>query len=285
MRESDITICGHGSGTPSTKNLRTYCEYRYGQIADNGKRKELVEVRRLKALTDYDRNKFHELYKAIIGRNTYSQTLRQYVYVPYKDGDYYSDCSSSGCATFKLCGHGVSLLNTAGIHSSSLFETVNVTIKDGHVTDPEKLRVGDCLMFRGNDPNRPLQIGHVEYVYEINSEREEIALETAELTITAAALNIRTEPSTSGGIIDTLKEGETVAASTRCEGWFKTVAGWVSGKYVKGWIKEHGRWWYTDGGKYPAHCAKDIDGKEYHFDKDGWLITADWIDDDGAVIH
>ena len=286
MRESDITICGHGSGTPSTKNLKTYCEYRYGQIADNGKRKALVEVRRLKELTDYDRSKFHELYKSILGRNAYSQARRQYVYNTYTDGKYYSDCSSSGCATFKLCGHDVDLLNTAGIHTSRLFETVDVTIQDGHITDPGKLKVGDCLMFRGNDPDRPLQIGHVEYVYEINAdEKEEITLESATLIITAKLLNVRAEPSTSGTLVKTLGDGDAVSATARCDGWFKISDGWISGKYVKGWIKESGRWWYTDGGKYPMHCAKDIGGKEYHFDKDGWLITADWIDDDGAVIH
>ena len=41
-------------------------------------------------------------------------------------------------------------------------------IVKGHITNPEILKVGDCLLFVGSDPSRPLQIGHVEYVYEIN---------------------------------------------------------------------------------------------------------------------
>lgn len=59
------------------------------------------------------------------------------------------------------------LLNTAGIHSSGKFTTVPVTIKDGHISDPWKLEVGDCILFAGSDPSRPKQIGHVEYVYDI----------------------------------------------------------------------------------------------------------------------
>ena len=35
-------------------------------------------------------------------------------------------------------------------------------MRQWQIKDPEKLRKGDCLMFRGNDPSRPLQIGHVE---------------------------------------------------------------------------------------------------------------------------
>ena len=34
-------------------------------------------------------------YDEIIGRNLYSQPLRDYCYRKYSDGNYYSDCSSS----------------------------------------------------------------------------------------------------------------------------------------------------------------------------------------------
>lgn len=169
----DITICGHGSGTPSLKNLYTYSASRYSQKAPNGKRKGIVAVRRLKALTDAGRRKFVEAYKTILGRNTYNQNLREYVYKPYpKTGRYYSDCSSSICATFAKIGYNVPLLNTAGIYTSSLFETVPVTIKDGQIQNCEVLKVGDCILYRGNDPKRPQQIGHVEAVYSINERGE-----------------------------------------------------------------------------------------------------------------
>lgn len=169
VTEKDITICGHGSGTPSTKNMYAYLESRYKSIAPNGKHKGVVAVRRLKKITDSGRKKFHDTYKTILGRNSYNQSLRSYVYTPYK-GKYYSDCSSSGCATFKKIGYSVPLLNTAGIYTSSLFETVPVKIKNGHITNPEILKVGDAILFVGSDPSRPKQIGHVEYIYSINKE-------------------------------------------------------------------------------------------------------------------
>lgn len=168
ITEKDITICGHGSGTPSTKNMYVYLDSRYKSIAPNGKHKGVVAVKRLKALTDSGRKKFHDTYKTILGRNSYNQSLRSYVYTSYK-GKYYSDCSSSGCATFKKIGYNVPLLNTAGIYTSSLFETVPVKIKNGHITNPEILKVGDAILFVGSDPSRPLQIGHVEYIYEIKT--------------------------------------------------------------------------------------------------------------------
>lgn len=169
ITDSDITICGHGSGTPSTKNLHTYSALRYSQKASNGKRKGVVAVRRFKALTDKKRVKAHDTYKTILGRNKYSQSLREYVYTPYSNGSYYSDCSSSGIATLEQIGYKFPwYLNTAAIYSDDdLFEDVDVKIKDGHITNPEVLEVFDAILFVGNDPSRPKQIGHVEWIYAV----------------------------------------------------------------------------------------------------------------------
>ena len=93
ITDKDITICGHGSGNPSTKNLHTYSAMRYSQKASNGKDKGVVAVRRFKGLTDDLRTKFHDTYATILGRNNYSQSLRAYVYKKYTNGKYYSDCS------------------------------------------------------------------------------------------------------------------------------------------------------------------------------------------------
>ena len=168
MTERDITICGHGSGTPSLKNLEEYLSMRYKSRMENGVRKELIAVRRLKALdTDEKRQRFHDLYKTILGRNAYSQDLRQYVYTP-RNGRYYSDCSSSGCATYQRCGAEIALLNTAGMLTSDLFVDVDCGIRDGHIQRPEELRVGDALLFAGNLQRPSLRyVGHVEYIYEI----------------------------------------------------------------------------------------------------------------------
>lgn len=168
MTERDVIICGHGSGTPSLKNLNDYLDMRWKATMSNGVRKALIAVRRLKALdTDVKRQRFHDLYKTILGRNTYNQDMRQYVYTPYK-GRYYSDCSSSGCATYQRCGADVSLLNTAGMIGSSLFEDVDCGLKNGHILKPETLKVGDALLFAGNIDRPSLNyVGHVEYIYEM----------------------------------------------------------------------------------------------------------------------
>lgn len=118
---------------------------------------------------------FHDTYATILGRNYYNQDLRQYVYTPYpKTGKYYSDCSSSACATYQKCGVDVGLLNTAGMHYAG--KKVPVKILDGEIMGGfNLLRVGDALLFRGypyENSDRPLGIGHVEMIYELGKDAE-----------------------------------------------------------------------------------------------------------------
>ena len=108
-------------------------------------------------------------YATLIGRNIYSQSLRDYCFKKYKDGNYYSDCSSSICYTYKEAGEGFGILNTAGIYQSSKLTTVAEPIING-VPDVYCLRVGDMLEFAGTDASRPLKIGHVEMVYSIDGD-------------------------------------------------------------------------------------------------------------------
>lgn len=100
-------------------------------------------------------------YALIIGRNIYSQTLRDYCYKPYKDGKYYSDCSSSISYAYKEAGLGFGVLNTAGMYQSSKLIEVDADIAEG-IPDIARLRPGDMLLFAGTDASRPLKIGHVE---------------------------------------------------------------------------------------------------------------------------
>ena len=154
-----VVLAGHGSGKPSTKGMNAYCSSRQAQG------RGLVEVRRLD-LTEFQRRQMHDLYTTILGRNLYSQALRLYVYKKH-NGNYYSDCSSSICKTAEKVGvSGVATLNTAGMHYK--WKKVDVIIRNGIIQNPEVLKVGDALMFKGSDPSRPLQIGHTEMVYEIN---------------------------------------------------------------------------------------------------------------------
>lgn len=156
-----VVLAGHGSGKPSTKGMNAYCSSRQAQG------RGLVEVRRFKNITPAMQQAMHDTYAMILGRNVYSQALREYCYTPYK-GNYYSDCSSSICKTAQKVGiSGVSSLNTAGMHYN-MEKVDGVIIKNGIIQNPEILEMGDALMFKGSDPSRPLQIGHTEMVYEIN---------------------------------------------------------------------------------------------------------------------
>ena len=106
-------------------------------------------------------------YKGILGRNYYDQSKRTYVFKKYKDGRYYSDCSSSICYSYKEAGFDVGNLNSAGMYNSPKFKDVKVSIVKGLITDKSKLRVGDILYFAGTNASRPKCIGHVEMVYAI----------------------------------------------------------------------------------------------------------------------
>lgn len=169
ITDKDITIAGHGSKRPSIKNLCTYSASRYSNKAKNGVHKGVVAVRRLKGITDANRKKFHDTYKSIIGRNYYSQPLRAFCFKKYKNGRYYSDCSSSGIECYKKIGYAFPwLFNTAAIYTEDdYFEDVPVKIEAGHIMNPEVLEVGDAILYIGNDPKRPKQIGHVEWVYTV----------------------------------------------------------------------------------------------------------------------
>ena len=176
MKESDIVICGHGSGRPSYKNLQEYLEKRHTQYMSNGIDKGIACVRRLKEIDDAGRERFKIAYNIIIGRNEYSQDLREFVFVTYK-GTYYSDCSSSICACLRKVGYiDVGFFNTEEMYKSSLFEDVPVVIENGHIMNPEILRPADILLFRGNI-SRPAFIGHVEAVYSIPDTEDSGALE------------------------------------------------------------------------------------------------------------
>lgn len=156
-----ILLAGHGIDTPSIKEMNSYCTSRQ---TDN---KGLIEVRRFPNLSEIQRQALHDAYTTLLGRNLYSQELRMFCYEPY-DGIYYSDCSSSICLTADKIGiHGYADLDTAGMHYH-LEKANEVMIENGMILNPEVLQVGDCLMFKGSDSSRPLQIGHTEMVYEIN---------------------------------------------------------------------------------------------------------------------
>lgn len=115
-----------------------------------------------------------------------------------------------------------------------------------------------------------------------------ISTGNAKVKITASALTIRETPKGK----DTGKRyyyGEKIVplekAFVNGEPWFRTNKGWISAKYLEGWILEDGKWWYlTKGYTYPTGKFEVIDGKCYCFDCEGWMLTSDRIKPDGEVI-
>lgn len=118
--------------------------------------------------------------------------------------------------------------------------------------------------------------------------QEPIEVGRTGLLVTASTLNIRKSPSALSDIVGKLTEYDSIypTAKTTIDGvyWFKIASGWVSGQYLVGWIYQLNNWWYLKNGQYPIQSVVLIDNKYYCFDKDGWLITSDRIDSDGAVI-
>lgn len=175
ITEKDITICGHGSGNPRTTRMDTYGTQRYAGTATgvvNGKKqtwhKGLVAVVRRKGMTDALRAKYVATYKTILGRNVYSNDLRTYVFTPYKNGKYYSDCSSSQNATLTKIGLKTPAFTTVEMYKASgYFDILPAKITNGHMTNPEILQIGDMLLYAGSSATRKLHIGHVEGVYAI----------------------------------------------------------------------------------------------------------------------
>lgn len=107
------------------------------------------------------------------------------------------------------------------------------------------------------------------------------------LRVTASSLIIRTAPKGT----DTGKrytKDQRVQPINKCfadgDPWIQTADGWISGKYLEGWLLQDGRWWYLLSGYTYRHDAVcQIDGQAYAFDSDGWMITADRIAEDGHI--
>ncbi|OON85790.1 hypothetical protein BXO88_11075 [Oribacterium sp. C9] len=156
--------------------------------------------------------------------------------------------------TLKEIGYTVSSLNTAGIYQSKQFEEVPVVIKNGHIMNPEILKVGDAILYVGNDPKRHLQIGHVEWIYEVK------------------------------GTAETVKPKTTYPAWLESAGrWFYRLA---NGKNAHGWLeipekknpaKKH---WYFFNNKTGEMLTDTwIKGQSswYYVNKDGAMPTSTWI--------
>lgn len=145
---------------------------KYGWV--NGADVVEVEKEEIKMATPNERRiKIRDKYRKYIGRNHYSQARRNYCTKKYKDGKYYSDCSSSVSYAYKEANESFGITNTCGMWTSKKFKDVPVVIKNGIIQNPEILEIGDILLFAGNDTSRKKYgyVGHVEMVGEISGKK------------------------------------------------------------------------------------------------------------------
>lgn len=222
-------------------------------------------------------------YAILIGRNYYDQNIRDYCFKKYKDGNYYSDCSSSICYAYKEAGQGFGILNTAGIYQSSKLTTVDAAIKAG-MPAIAALRVGDMLEFAGTDSSRPQRIGHVEMVYSING---------GKVTLCGHGSG---RPS---------YKDMAAYCKSRYDSW--APGGWRKGLVcVRRYIQDDAApvvpeepkksGWYAEDGGYRCYlgntgeCVRnawyqDVDSQWYWFDAAGVMISNTWYQYQGSWFY
>lgn len=120
--------------------------------------------------------------------------------------------------------------------------------------------------------------------------RDTIPIKTSKtkLTVMASSLIVRSTPKG----VDTgqrYKNGDKVEPIEKCfadnEPWIRTDKGWISARYVQGWVLQNGRWWYVlPGYTFYRSSVENINGRDYCFDREGWMVTSDRITDNGDII-
>lgn len=212
-------------------------------------------------------------YATLIGRNLYSQDWRDYCYRQYKDGNYYSDCSSSICLTYDEIGEGFGNLNTAGIYQTSRLTTVDVPITAG-IPDAAYLRVGDMLEFAGNDASRPKKIGHVEMVYSVEENGKVILCGHG-----SGRPSCKDMEAYCRSRYNTLSPGGWRKGLVCVRRYIQNDAEPVQPTYTPGWSQEADGWRYylgTDGFFVRNAWYLAEDGKWYWFDGAGRMVSSTW---------
>lgn len=113
-----------------------------------------------------------------------------------------------------------------------------------------------------------------------------ISTGTKGLKVTASSLIIRDQPngSRTGKYY---REGEYIKPYAKAfvngKPWYCTDKGWVSAKYLEGWVLEsNDKWWYvSEGYAYAKDFWMQIDGLWYYFDSAGWMLASQWLEDGG----
>lgn len=230
-------------------------------------------------------------------RYTFWQKLKDAGYHPKNITDACeADCSAGVAAICKAAGY---LLNDEMLKAVSIYAYTGnlrqVLTAAGFtvITDPNYLKsdawlkAGDVLLYEGHHTTINLTDG--EKVKPTSWYPSDIVTGKLGLEV-LTDLTVRSGPGTAYQEVKTLARGKHVLADQKAfvngVAWLHIKDGWISGRYVEGWLQEpNGRWWYVEAGySYPAYSLKKIGGKDYAFDADGWNISADRIAADNSII-
>ena len=203
---------------------------------------------------------------------------------------------TDGAGSERQVNHAGLVVN---VNSDGTYETIEGNTGSGNIAN------GGMVMNRVRSlSGRGYSIvGFARPNYQIGTQKptsNEIPV-SARLTIVGSGVRVRKAPNTSAPVTKNLSEGDVVRASgriaSRYNPWFHIDGGYISGNFVKGWVKDYNdnnRWWYVEKDyKYAKSQWKNISGKDYCFGKDSYLFVKCyiksavggvyyWVDGDGV---
>lgn len=155
---------------------------------------------------------------------------------------------------------------------------IGVYIGSGQVVEAKGINYGTIISRVGDTAwQEVLKLKDIEYEA-IEQPELEIVKCSAEHGLIVRAeggLNIRDYPET-GSVVGSYANGAKIYPTgkvyvTPTNLWLRTSKGYVSRKYVEGWITElEGKWYVEKGDNFPHNCLREIDGKVYYFNDAGW---------------
>lgn len=157
---------------------------------------------------------------------------------------------------------------------------IGVYVGNGKVVEAKGIKYGTILSDLADTPWLEVcQLHQISYEEDAKPELETFPCKAERgLTIVGcSSLRIRDYPRT-GNTVGSYSAGTKIYPSAKAfvtptDVWLKTSKGWISRKYLEGWIQEQdGKWYVMEGDTFPANCLKEIDGKVYAFSDAGWLL-------------
>lgn len=178
-------------------------------------------------------------------------------------------------------GHVIKLLTNGWVSmEANTSSGNNVVVPNGGATTKKSYTTGQVSVVFYRPPYSEYGISP--------SEEEDITtyyIKTGQggLRVTASELAVRLMPDINAKLVGTVKAGDRIyptekAFDDRGVRWYYSPekCGWISGKYLTGWIREsgNGKWWYlTEGDSWHSGTIEVIDGVPYGFDDTGYMIT------------